>query len=87
MISQVGPYCGPSLWLYKLTMCIWIYSSICLKKLYVVSFQPCLLNVLGYNRIYHVWIICIVHVFTYNNKKNFFYHYTCVIFFLSLLFY
>lgn len=86
MISQGGPFCGPSLWLYKLTMCIWIYSSICLKKLYVVSFQPCLLNVLGYNRIYHVWIICIVHVFAYN-KKNFFYHYTCVIFFLSLLFY
>ena len=80
MISQVGPFCGPSLWLSKLTMCIWIYSSICLKKLHVVSFQPCLLNVLGYNRIYHVLIICIVHVFTYNNA-NFFFIITHVLFF------
>lgn len=67
MISQVGPFCGPSLWLSKLAMCIWIYSSISLKKLFVISFQPYHLNVLGYNRIYHVWIICIVHVFAYTH--------------------
>ena len=56
-------------------MCIWIYFSTCLKKLYVVSFQPYRLNVLGYNRIYHI-----VHVFAYNNMKCF-YHYARVFFF------